>query len=142
MEGFYEKWTQPGTNSLIRFTNLPPGKYTLHVRAISREEHDVIFEERTMKVIIAHPFWLSWWAILCYVLLAIWGFSFILRVINLRKQKNISDEKTQFFINRAHDIRTPLTMIKAPMEELLDEEPLTDTGRSRTKAALRNEDSL
>ena len=65
LEGFYEKWTQPGTNSLIRFTNLPPGKYTLHVRAISREEHDVIFEERTMKVIIAHPFWLSWWAILC-----------------------------------------------------------------------------
>ena len=142
LEGFYEKWTQPGTNSLIRFTNLPSGKYTLHVRAISREEHDVIFEERTMKVIIAHPFWLSWWAILCYVLLVIWGFSFILRVINLRKQKNISDEKTQFFINTAHDIRTPLTMIKAPLEELLDEEPLTDTGITRTKAALRNVDSL
>ena len=95
-----------------------------------------------MKVIIAHPFWLSWWAILCYVLLVIWGFSFILRVINLRKQKNISDEKTQFFINTAHDIRTPLTMIKAPLEELLDEEPLTDTGITRTKAALRNVDSL
>lgn len=142
LEGFYEKWTQPGTNSLIRFTNLPPGKYTLHVRAISREEHDVIFEERTMKVIIAHPFWLSWWAILCYVPLVIWGFSFILRVINLRKQKNISDEKTQFFINTAHDIRTPLTMIKAPLEELLDEEPLTDNGITRTKAALRNVDSL
>lgn len=95
-----------------------------------------------MKVIIAHPFWLSWWAILCYVPLVIWGFSFILRVINLRKQKNISDEKTQFFINTAHDIRTPLTMIKAPLEELLDEEPLTDTGITRTKAALRNVDSL
>ena len=95
-----------------------------------------------MKVIIAHPFWLSWWAILCYVPLVIWGFSFILRVINLRKQKNISDEKTQFFINTAHDIRTPLTMIKAPLEELLDEEPLTDNGITRTKAALRNVDSL
>mgnify|MGYP001190215925 FL=1 len=95
-----------------------------------------------MKVIIAHPFWLSWWAILCYIPLVIWGFSFILRVINLRKQKNISDEKTQFFINTAHDIRTPLTMIKAPLEELLDEEPLTDNGITRTKAALRNVDSL
>lgn len=63
-------------------------------------------------------------------------------MINLRKQKNISDEKTQFFINTAHDIRTPLTMIKAPLEELLDEEPLTDTGITRTKAALRNVDSL
>lgn len=63
-------------------------------------------------------------------------------MINLRKQKNISDEKTQFFINTAHDIRTPLTMIKAPLEELLDEEPLTDNGITRTKAALRNVDSL
>lgn len=43
LEGFYEKWTQPGANNLIRFTNLPPGKYTLHVRAVSREEHDIVF---------------------------------------------------------------------------------------------------
>ena len=43
LEGFYEKWTQPGANNLIRFTNLPPGRYILHVRAISREEHDIVF---------------------------------------------------------------------------------------------------
>ncbi len=132
LEGFYEKWTQPGTNNLIRFTNLPPGKYTLHVRAVSREEHDVVFQERSMKIIITQPFWSSWWAILCYILFVIGGFYFILRVINLRKQKNISDEKTQFFINTAHDIRTPLTLIKAPLEELLEEENLTDNGITRT----------
>ena len=142
LEGFYEKWTQPGTNNLIRFTNLPPGKYTLHVRAVSREEHDVVFQERSMKIIITQPFWSSWWAILCYILLVIGGFYFILRVINLRKQKNISDEKTQFFINTAHDIRTPLTLIKAPLEELLEEENLTDNGITRTNIALRNVEVL
>lgn len=142
LEGFYEKWTQPGANNLIRFTNLPPGKYTLHVRAVSREEHDIVFQERTMKVIITQPFWSSWWAILCYILLVIGGFYFVLRVINLRKQKNISDEKTQFFINTAHDIRTPLTLIKAPLEELLEEETLTDNGITRTNIALRNVEVL
>lgn len=142
LEGFYEKWTQPGTNNLIRFTNLPPGKYTLHVRAVSREEHDVVFQERSMKIIITQPFWSSWWAILCYILFVIGGFYFILRVINLRKQKNISDEKTQFFINTAHDIRTPLTLIKAPLEELLEEENLTDNGITRTNIALRNVEVL
>lgn len=140
--GFYEKWTQPGVNNLIRFTNLPPGKYTLHIRALSKEEHDVVFEERTMKIIITQPFWSSWWAILFYVLLVIWGFSFIIRVINLRKQKKISDEKTQFFINTAHDIRTPLTLIKAPLEELMEEETLSEIGIIRTQTALRNVDSL
>lgn len=142
LEGFYEKWTQPGANNLIRFTNLPPGRYTLHVRAISREEHDIVFQERTMKIIITQPFWLSWWAILCYILLVIGGSYFVLRVINLRKQKNISDEKTQFFINTAHDIRTPLTLIKAPLEELLEEETLTDNGITRTNIALRNVEVL
>ena len=62
--------------------------------------------------------------------------------MNLRKQKKISDEKTQFFINTAHDIRTPLTLIKAPLEELLEEETLTEVGVTRTKTALRNVDSL
>ncbi|MEY8687819.1 two-component regulator propeller domain-containing protein [Bacteroides sp. AN502(2024)] len=142
LEGFYEKWTQPGDNNLIRFTNLPPGKYTLHVRAVSKEEHDIVFQERTMKIVIRHPFWLSWWAILCYILLVIGGFYFILRMINLKKQKKVSDEKTQFFINTAHDIRTPLTLIKAPLQELLEEETLTDNGIARTNIALRNVEVL
>jgi CheY-like chemotaxis protein/AraC-like DNA-binding protein/two-component sensor histidine kinase len=127
---------------LIRFTNLPSGKYTLHVRAVSREEHDIVFQERSMKIIITQPFWSSWWAISCYILFVIGGFYFILRVINLRKQKNVSDEKTQFFINTAHDIRTPLTLIKAPLEELLEEENLTDNGITRTNIALRNVEVL
>lgn len=142
LEGFYEKWTQPVDNNLIRFTNLPSGKYILHVRAVSREEHDIVFQERTMKIVITQPFWSSWWAILCYILFVIGGFYFILRVINLRKQKNVSDEKTQFFINTAHDIRTPLTLIKAPLQELLEEETLTDNGVTRTNIALRNVEVL
>ena len=127
---------------MIRFTNLPPGRYILHVRAISREEHDIVFQERAMKIIITQPFWSSWWAILCYILLVIGGFYFVLRVINLRKQKNISDEKTRFFINTAHDIRTPLTLIKAPLEELFEKESFSDRGKKRMKIALRNVDVL
>ena len=42
---------------MIRFTNLPPGRnIPLHVRAVSREEHDIVFQERTMKIIITQPF--------------------------------------------------------------------------------------
>ncbi len=37
------EWVQLSGNSLIRFTNLSPGKYKLYVRAISKEEPSIVF---------------------------------------------------------------------------------------------------
>jgi len=142
LEGFYTAWSPPRTENMIRFTNLKPGKYKLHIRAVSKEEQNVIFEERTIDVIIAHPAWLSFWAILCYIVLGILLLFIITRIIYLRKQKKISDERTQFFINTAHDLRTPLTLIKAPLEELSDKEQLTPSGLNSMKTALKNVDAL
>lgn len=118
LEGFYTTWSPPRAENIIHFANLKPGKYKLYIRAVSKEEQNVIFEERTIDVIIAHPAWLSFWAILCYIVLGILLLFIITRIIYFKKQKKISDEKTQFFINTAHDLRTPLTLIKAPLEEL------------------------
>lgn len=142
LEGFYNQWTQPGPSEQIRFTNVPSGKYTLHVRAISREENDIIYEERAIKIIIAQPYWLSWWAISIYLLLIGGALIFVLRTMNLRKLKKFSDEKTQFFVNTAHDIRTPLTLIKAPLEEMLEEEDLSSRGTILTQTALDNIEML
>ena len=55
-----------------------------------------------------------------YVILLVLVMGIIFRIIMLHKQKKVSDEKTRFFINTAHDIRTPLTLIKAPLEEVLE----------------------
>ena len=138
----YNEWVQLNDNSLIRFTNLSPGKYKLYVRAISKEEPSIVFEERQLEVIVAHPLWLSGWAIFAYILLIVFIFSIAFRVMILKKQKKISDEKTHFFINTAHDIRTPLTLIKAPLEEFVEEETLTEIGSQRINTALRNVNAL
>lgn len=50
----YNEWVQLSGNSLIRFTNLSPGKYKLYVRAISKEEPSIVFEERQVGIIISH----------------------------------------------------------------------------------------
>lgn len=50
--------------------------------------------------------------------------------------------KTQFFINTAHDLRTPLTLIKAPLEELSEKAQLTASGLNCMKTALKNVDAL
>lgn len=62
----------------------------------------------------------------------------LLRNLILRKQRKVSDEKIHFFINTAHDIRTPLTLIKAPLEELREKEELSKEGISNMNTALRN----
>lgn len=142
LEGFYNEWSHPGNESTIRFTNLSPGEYTLHIRAVSSEDKRVVLEERTMEINVAYPFWLSLWAVLIYALfIALLG-SITLRFIMLRKQRKISDEKIHFFINTAHDIRTPLTLIKAPLEELREKEQLSIDGVSNMNIALRNVNAL
>lgn len=79
---------------------------------------------------------------LLYALILIALASIALRIIVLRKQRKISDDKIRFFVNTAHDIRTPLTLIKAPLEELNDRETLTQEGTDNLSTALRNVNAL
>lgn len=142
LEGFYNQWTQPDGNGRIRITNLIPGRYTLRIRAISNEDRSVVLEERSLEIILEPPFWLTPWAYALYLLLGMTLIGLGLRYAYLRKQRKISREKIQFFINTAHDIRTPLTLIKAPLEELQAEEPLSEAGQRRMQTALRNVNAL
>ncbi len=142
LEGFYDGWSRPGKENIIRFTNLSPGHYTLRVRAISNEDQRIVLEERSMDIIIEQPVWLSIWALLLYTFILIAIASTTLRIIVLRKQRKISDEKIRFFVNTAHDIRTPLTLIKAPLEELSERETLTKDGVDNLSTALRNVNAL
>ncbi|RHL10480.1 MULTISPECIES: response regulator [Bacteroides] len=142
LDGFYDGWSRPEKDCLIRFTNLSPGKYTLRVRAISSEDRRIVLEERNMDIIIEQPIWLSIWALLLYAIVIAAIVTITLRVIILRKQRKTSDEKIRFFINTAHDIRTPLTLIKAPLEELSEKEDLTPGGRSNMNTAIRNVNAL
>lgn len=142
LEGFYDGWSRPGQENIIRFTNLSPGQYTLRVRAISNEDRRVVLEERSMEIVIEQPIWLSVWALILYAIIILSLVSVTLRIIVMRKQRKISDEKIRFFVNTAHDIRTPLTLIKAPLEELLERETLSENGHNNMNTALRNVNAL
>lgn len=85
---------------------------------------------------------MTFWAVLVYTAFLCLIAIVLLRILILRKQRKVSDEKIHFFINTAHDIRTPLTLIKAPLEELREKEELSKEGISNMNTALRNVNAL
>ncbi|MBS5412488.1 MAG: response regulator [Bacteroides thetaiotaomicron] len=142
LEGFYNGWSHPSTDGQIHLTGLPPGRYTLRIRAISNEEKDKIYEEKDIVVVISRPPWASTWAIAGYILLAISAVTIAFRIVMLRRQRKLSEEKTQFFIHTAHDIRTPLTLIKAPLEEVVEKKQVKIEGADNVRMALKSVDNL
>ncbi len=141
LEGFIDKWTLPSQDKLIRYTNLSPGEYKLRVRAILIDDLHTI-QERTINITVDSPSWASAWAILLYmtvVLIITYG---VFRYLWIKKESNTSKEKIRFFINTAHDIRTPLTLIQAPLNEIRRSENLSPQGVNNIELAIKNTQSL
>ena len=141
LEGFYNVWTEPGTNNLIRYTNLSPGHYTLRVRTHLLDNNQFL-EERSIKITVAPPFWMTFWAFLVYAVLISGAVYTLIRYQAFKKDRRTSEEKIKFFIQTAHDIRTPLTLIKAPLGEILQKERLSNSGVTNLNLAIQSTDNL
>ena len=142
IDGYHKEWSRPSQDNRIIVRNLPPGNYTLQIRAISNEEKYKTYETRNIHIVITPPAWASVWAMVGYAILLVLVMVIIFRIIMLHKQKKVSDEKTRFFINTAHDIRTPLTLIKAPLEEVVENHMVTEQALPHMNMALKNVNTL
>lgn len=101
MEGLDHDWRN-GDALLhgVRFHNLASGKYVLHVKAVSADGA-VSNQERTLEITIDRPWWLSWWMLTVYVIiailtLAIWRYGIQkFRAVWKRKKTVIDELKRQ-----------------------------------------------
>ena len=122
-----KEWDITKSNTL-NFKQLPPEEYTLTVQS---KNSDGTWENegKSLKITILPPWWATWQMYTLYVLLIIGliiYFIFSLRrkqerrikEINAKKKEEIYQSKMKFFTNVIHDIRTPLTLILSPLEEL------------------------
>lgn len=127
-----EEWISmlPGINR-ISFSNLAPGKYQFRVKA--KDDHS-ISEERNVTVVIHPPWYLTAWAKLAYFLiflLAIYltalgvrqRFRSRQRMIEHQHSEEINEAKLQFFMNIAHEIRTPMSLVISPLKRLMKSDP-------------------
>lgn len=126
LDGIHWQSLPPLTN-LINFSNVAAGTHTLYFKAVCDGIDSEIF---TMRVHIAQPWFRLWWArtIWISVLLLLCYLTYLQirrrRIIRQHLQQHqqaqaINEAKLQFFMNIAHDFRTPMTLIVNPLQKLL-----------------------
>ncbi|MDR2919774.1 MAG: response regulator [Tannerella sp.] len=146
LEGIDRDWKYAGNNKSVTYVGLSPGNYVFHVKA---SNNDGIWNEEgtVMTFEILPPFWLSIPAKIIYLFLIATSIYLLLRYYwNRNKQKQTRQleefkmeqeklsvkSKLDFFTTIAHEIRTPVSLIKAPLEEVL----LSGDGNEETKQNL------
>ena len=133
LEGLNNDWLALGKNHEVNFTELGAGEYILKVK--SKNSYGVWSKEsKSLKIKILPYFLFSNIAKLIYTIVIISLFLFVfnyyhkynrnknnqkIKHLNNQKEKEIYKAKIDFFTNIAHEIRTPLTLIKSPLEKLM-----------------------
>lgn len=133
LSGLDKEWKYLGTNRRIFYTKLPPGEYVFRVMA---SNSDGVWNPRetTLALTIHPPWWATIWAYLVYSFIALGIAGIIVRYYHMmmkekssrqmdayqmEKEREIYQAKIDFFTNVTHEIKTPLTLIKLPVEQLL-----------------------
>lgn len=124
-----KEWRMVNGNTL-NFAGLAPGKYTLMVRGETSDGTQAYAE---LELKITPPWYASAWAIMAYILVSLIVLGVIIflykkrkerqfrhlqRMIDMENEKEIYEAKLGFFTEVAHEIRTPVTLISAPLESI------------------------
>lgn len=145
MQGVNEVWSAAGDSNEAVYRNLKPGTYRFQVssRTFGGEWSK---PERLITIKIEPPIYLAWWAIILYIAIAILLILIVIHFykskLNLEKNlaiekennKNnllLNEERLVFFTNITHELRTPLSLIIGPIEDLINDPELKDKHRSR-----------
>jgi len=144
LEGYDDYWykSESGHNE-AKYVKVQPGDYVFKVLASDTfgNNSDKI---RQFRISISPPFYASNVAFVLYfislVLLLMIGYRIVLsrekynntiklETFQRKKTEELAELKTKFFSTITHELKTPLTLIKAPLERIIKEEQDEDKVR-------------
>ena len=155
LKGVDDRWnvTNVGEHR-ITYSNLQPGHYTFSVKTIYQ---NLSGRSAVLSIIINPPWWKTWWS---YTLSGALSIFLVFRIIRYRKRRRKESErrfkekverekeerlqqlKLELFTNISHEIKTPLTLIKAPVENLLNSQQLTEKNTQYASLIKSNTERL
>lgn len=151
--GSHDNWINAGQERKFVGSNLSPGTYRLQLRANNSNEGWEEEPVKELKIIIRPPFYLSIWAFLVYLLLAGLIIYFSIRVFSIRiKERNavriarlekekleeINTVKMDFFTSISHELKTPLSLIMAPLKHIAQQGILPEELSQKLGVAIKN----
>ena len=137
LEGVDEDWKSVYGNSKITYSNLSPGNYTLQAKAFNPDGEQSAFE-KSLLITVKKPFWKSNLAFSMYALLLFLIGYLIYELYKQYHSKRTNDDRIKFFIDVAHDIRTPVSLIQLLVKQL----PTQEDPRKSLKLIQRNTENL
>lgn len=132
----------------VSYTNLAPGEYELEVFSAGFDKQ---WSQQSIRllIVIQPPFWATWWAKLCYLLLIGGAIFWIIsrkmkrdrQRMEVEKNKELEEMKYRFFTNITHEFRTLLTLIITPVGSVLKRTTDEET-RQQLKGVSKNAGDL
>ncbi|MDP2843303.1 MAG: triple tyrosine motif-containing protein, partial [Acetobacterium sp.] len=130
LEGYNDKWiTLPAAIKYIYFSKIPDGKYTLLINGLSADNKEAP-RERVLQIRILPPWYRTWYMTTIFLLLIFAMIGMVIYMFIKRQsisfQKKIdaisfesNENKMKFLTNIAHELRTPLSLVVAPIEDMM-----------------------
>lgn len=102
----------------VKFRDLGSGSYTLHVKAVSADGA-VSNQERKLEINIERPWWLTWWMLTVYVILAIiallvWRYGYKKFKNFLTRKRTVVEELKR----QREEIKTTSDELRQPMARM------------------------
>lgn len=155
LEGLDKDWVLIADMPHISYSNLQPGEYRLLIK--SSNSVGEWKEMCSLPIHILPPWWKTIWAYSGYgimLVLALAGVSFygrrriaqkqqiLVRQVEKEKERESYHAKIEFFTNIAHEIKTPLTLIKGPLEYIMHSKPFDEETKESLDTVMKNTDRL